>query len=142
MRKQILRKIAETDAKVHVIHTPKSSMVKSPGKEYEIATKEILKRTMSDDKVRGNPKGAKIIIDDSEYASKFDVKGTMENAAKDRGMALDRDSSIRKSHECKPLQINDFPTGAYGARYIAGDRRFSEIIGSKSTTGTVNRNRR
>lgn len=34
----------------------------------------MLKRTMSDYKVRNNPNGAKIIIDDSEYVSKLCVE--------------------------------------------------------------------
>lgn len=80
---------------------------------------------------RGNPKGAKVIIDDSEYASKFDVGGTIENAAKDQGVVLDGGSGVRKSHECKPLQINDFPAGAYGAKYNEKDGQFSDIIKNK-----------
>ena len=102
----------------------------------------VLKRTLSDDKIRGNPKGAKVVIDDSEYASKFDVRGTMENSAKNQGVVLDGGSGVRKSHECKPLQINDFPAGAYGAKYNAGDSRFSDMICDKSTIGTPDRGKK
>lgn len=66
----------------------------------------------------------------------------MENAARAHGVILDEDSGIKKSNECKPLQINDFPTGAYGARYNGGDRRFSDIIQNKSAIDTMHRSKR
>ncbi|MCI2075191.1 MAG: hypothetical protein LKJ94_05785 [Candidatus Methanomethylophilus sp.] len=142
VRKDVLSQINRSDARIYVIHSSKHTMMKSPGKEYEIVTKEMLKRTLSDDKVRSNPRGAKVFIDDSEYASKFDVDKTVKNAAKYQSVALDEDSGVKKSHECKPLQINDFPTGAYGARYNGGDRRFSDIVQSKSVIDTMHRNKR
>lgn len=83
-------------------------------------------------KVRGNPKGAKVILDDSRYASRLDVKKTIESAAEDRGVAVDEGSGTRRSHECKPLQVNDFPTGAYGTEYNAGDSKYSDIVRGKS----------
>lgn len=132
VREDVLKRIEATDARIHVVRVPKEGVGKSPERLYGNVTKEILKSTLSDEKVRGNPKGAKVILDDSRYASRLDVKKTIESAAEDRGVAVDEGSGTRRSHECKPLQVNDFPTGAYGTEYNAGDSKYSDIVRGKS----------
>lgn len=132
VREDVLKRIEATDARIHVVRVPKEGIGKSPERLYGNVTKEILKSTLSDEKVRGNPKGAKVILDDSRYASRLDVKKTIESAAEDRGVAVDEGSGTRRSHECKPLQVNDFPTGAYGTEYNAGDSKYSDIVRGKS----------
>ena len=139
VRKDVLRRIKATDAKIHVVRVPKTDIKRTTGHTYSDITKEILKSTLADEKVRSNPKGARVILDDSVYAKRFDVKKTIETAAKDQGVAVDGSSGTRKSHECKPLQVSDFPTGAYGSEYNAGESKYSDIIRSKSIVKILHR---
>ena len=139
VREGVLQKLKASGARVYIVHTSKNETKGSAKQTYSRTSAELLRDTLSNQSLKGNPRGAKIVIDDNTYVSDEDFEKQVRNIANAQGVRLSERPTKQRSHTYKPLQAHDFIAGAFGRRYNESDDTYSKIIEDKSHVKTIHR---